>query len=247
MENGMIPKGLELLTNNKIINMARKSYSEYGKDWMYFYWGKRFDISYEVCGYFDATHRINIALCFFSWTIVLPIWSKYTDECCPPKWGIGYHDHTLWIYRGGKGNMKGGTKWWTFSMPWKYDWFRTSNLRKDGKWEHETEGNSKNFYEDKWKEVIWNETYPYVYVLKSKTVQNRLATIKVEEREWRPLWFKWTPIFKKVVRSISVDFNDEVGERTGSWKGGTTGCGYNMIGPELPFQTLKRMEQERKF
>lgn len=143
--------------------------------------------------------------------------------------------------------MNGGNRWWTFTMPWAYDWVRTSNLRKDGTWEHERKGDIKDFYKDEWKEVVWHETYPYVYILKSGKVQNRRATIKVVEREWRPLWFKWTPLFKKTHREIDVTFDDEVGERTGTWKGGTIGCGYKIIDPELPFQTLKRMERERKF
>lgn len=226
----------------------KKYYSEYSKDWMYFYWRRCFHLTYESCGYFDARHRINIGLFFFNWTIILPIWSKHTDECDPPEWGIKIHGNKFWIYRGGKGNMNGGNKWWTFTFPWDYDWVRTSNLRKDGTWEHETKKTGhRSFYDDKWKEVIWNETYPYHYILKSGKVQERLATIKVEEREWRQRWLKWTSVFNKVHRDIDVDFDDEVGEETGSWKGGCTGCGYRMIDPELPHQTLKRMERERKF
>lgn len=49
------------------------------------------------------------------------------------------------------------------------------------------------------------------------------------------------------VRAIDVQFSDEVGERTGSWKGGTIGCGYNMLPGESPLDTLRRMEAERKF
>lgn len=225
----------------------KRSYSEYDKHWMYFYFGWHFRLTYETCGYFDARHRINIGLIFFRWTIILPIWSKHTDECDPPEWGIAIFCNKFWLYKGGKGNMNGGNKWWTFTMPWAYDWVRTSNLRKDGTWEHELKDDRKNFYEDQWKEIIWHNTYPYVYILKNGTVQNRLATIKVTEREWRPLWFKWTSIFKKVHRDIDVQFDHEVGEQTGSWKGGCTGCGYRMIDPELPHQTLKRMEKERKF
>lgn len=48
-------------------------------------------------------------------------------------------------------------------------------------------------------------------------------------------------------RSIDVEFNAEVGERTGSWKGGCIGCGYQMNPNETPLQALRRMEAERKF
>jgi hypothetical protein len=101
-------------------------------------------------------------------------------------------------------------------------------------------------YEDKWLDIIWNETYPYTYTLKSGVVQHRKALLKVSEREWRWHWFKWLPLTKMVRKTIDITFDDEVGERTGSWKGGTLGCGYNMKPGELPEQTLRRMEKERK-
>jgi hypothetical protein len=69
----------------------------------------------------------------------------------------------------------------------------------------------------------------------------------VEEREWRPRWFKWTSLFSKVKRTIDINFNDEVGERTGSWKGGTLGCGYDLLPDETPLECLRRMEKEREF
>lgn len=223
-----------------------KRYAE-NNDWIIFYWRKHFELTYSVCGYFDNRPEINISLFFFMLTIKLPFKNKWTDECDAPTWGIAYHNQTLWIYRGGKGNMNGGKKWWTMYAPWSPQWVRTSNLRKDGTWEHERKGNRKSFWEDKWKDILWSETYLYTYTLKSGEIQNRLATVKVAEREWRWHWFKWLPLTKKVNRSIEIDFNDEVGERTGSWKGGTTGCGYTLLPNETPLQSLRRMEKERKF
>jgi len=37
----------------------------------------------------------------------------------------------------------------------------------------------------------------------------------------------WTPI-TRTAHYIDVQFSDEVGERSGSWKGGTIGCAYEM-------------------
>lgn len=89
---------------------------------------------------------------------------------------------------------------------------------------------------------------PYKYTLKNGEVQERIATFYVGEREWR--WRIFHPFAigpKKIHRSINVDFDKEVGERTGSWKGGCTGCGYDMLPGETPLETLQRMERERKF
>ncbi len=92
---------------------------------------------------------------------------------------------------------------------------------------------------------VW--TSPYQYTLKNGTIQNRIATIYVEEREWRWRWFQWLPYPRRINRSISIDFDEEVGERTGSWKGGVMGCGYDLRKNEHPLAALKRMEKERIF
>ena len=98
----------------------------------------------------------------------------------------------------------------------------------------------------------WEETHPYRYCLRKSSweVQQRQATINVQEREWRwqlPITKLVLPFPKKVSRSLYIDFNDEVGERTGSWKGGTMGCGYSLKPDETPLECLRRMEQERDF
>lgn len=87
------------------------------------------------------------------------------------------------------------------------------------------------------------ETYPYRYTLAAGTVQAVNATIQVEEREWR--WMGLWP--RRVQRYIDVVFDDEVGERAGTWKGGTIGCGWDLLPGETALQALRRMERDRKF
>jgi hypothetical protein len=91
------------------------------------------------------------------------------------------------------------------------------------------------------------EKHGYVYILRSGEVQKRTATIYGEEMEWRWLWFRWLPWPRKISRTISVEFDGEVGERTGSWKGGCVGCGYEWRKGETMAAALRRMEAERKF
>jgi hypothetical protein len=87
------------------------------------------------------------------------------------------------------------------------------------------------------------ETHAYRYNLRSGKVQERTATIKPERRLWtRP----WLP-YKRESRYIDVEFSEEVGERSGSWKGGCTGCSYEMLPTDTPLTALRRMELERKF
>lgn len=136
-------------------------------------------------------------------------------------------------------------------LPWSLDWVRTSRMLKDGTWLHERKGDRKKGIDhDWWSEAtqakLWKETHDYTYVLNSGEVQERKATITVEEREWRPLWFRWTKLFAHVRTCIDIEFDNEVGERSGSWKGGTVGCSYNLRPDETPLECLRRMEKERK-
>lgn len=89
--------------------------------------------------------------------------------------------------------------------------------------------------------------FPYTYTLKSGEVQVRTAMVFVSRMTWRPLCLQWTSLFEKERTTIDVTFSDEVGERTGSWKGGTTGCSYELRPGETPEECLRRMEKERKF
>lgn len=139
-------------------------------------------------------------------------------------------------------------------LPWDRDWHRTSYLLKDATWAHDvrTDKHPDGFkryehYRQIREERGWSEAYPYTYTLRSGEMQNRIATVSVEEREWRQRWLRWTGLFAMVRRTISVDFDGEVGERSGSWKGGTMGCGYTLNPGEAPLDCLRRMERERTF
>ena len=198
-----------------------------------------FALEYDLAGYFDPRPHIHICLGWGNLFVMLPFKSKY-DECEPPRYGVYYFESCLWFPHGRK--LK------CIHLPWELDWIRTSVLRKDGVWETEDRKHrNKNFWKDEWLDVLWSETYPYTYTLKNGTIQERTATIKIEEREWRWRGLRWTKLTSKVRRCIEVSFSDEVGEKTGSWKGGCTGCGYDMLPNEVPLDTLRRMERDRKF
>lgn len=243
-------------------------------EWVSFYpeFSTRFYI--EKAGYFDERPEINtsvtqllvlfllpVLLLYSTWFLLLtPFiffgWGKLyihlpiktgIQDCESASWGFNYHNNTAWFYIGGGGNFEGGAKWKTFRMPWDMDWVRTSLLLKDmSSWEHEVRGHRKEFYNDEWKdpERVFIETHPYTDKY-DNTIVN--ATIRVKEREWRPLWFKWTSLFSKTSKDIEIEFDKQVGKRKGSWKGGVLGCSYELLPNETPFECLKRMEKEREF
>lgn len=156
-------------------------------------------------------------------------------------------------------HLSWGAKTKIIRMPWAWEFSRRSSLMPDGRsWVHELPGYGTRRGDvpvgeaqvDWWSMrdlPRWERKLPYRYVLRSGEVQEREATITVGEMEWRWLWLKWLPWPRMIRRSIDVSFNGEVGERSGSWKGGTLGCGYDMRRDETPEECLRRMERERKF
>lgn len=147
-------------------------------------------------------------------------WSKTVPDdgqCSGPTYGFNFFGDALHMHWG-KSHGKRDDPFTIIKMPWQ--------------WRHREH-----------KVLSDRESYPYHYTLRSGVVQARTATILEESRLWtRP----WLP-FKRLSRSIDITFSDEVGERSGSWKGGCIGCSYPMIEGESALATLRRMEAERKF
>jgi hypothetical protein len=162
---------------------------------------------------------ICIGLVLLKVAISFPWYKTVPDDgqCSGPIFGFQFYDDLLFI-RWGKDHGRRGDPHKALYMPWS--------------WKHREH-----------KILTEPETHLYTYVRKNGEIQNRTATIQVETRLWTRYWLPYR-VFK---RSIDVWFNDEVGERSGSWKGGTIGCSYEMLEGETPLQTLRRMEKERKF
>lgn len=209
--------------------------------WGYFAPRAGFELYLSRGTYFNRQYAINIVLGWGSLRVKLPFKTKLEEDCEMPRYGVAIHSGTFWVYLGGVGN--GGSKWWTWDLPW---------------FTYEFEGHKVQQASGKWVDCVhpWDsldnrpadgryiETHPYTYHLKSGVVQERKATIYKESRRWHRKWFPWLKLTRT---AINIDFDDEVGERSGSWKGGTTGCGYDVIDGESMVTTLRRMERERKF
>jgi len=251
------------------LRTIKNKYFEFTPEW------SGFTLKYHLAGYFSPTPCLQIYFIFGKLFIYLP-WRHYKkieiekdikdirkekisilsgknekirkkyrkelyDQSSVPSYGIYFHAKQIWI------NV--GNKITSFELPWYWEWIRTSCLVKDGSWTSETrKKRNMEFWDDnKWKDIIFSETYPYKYTSKYGDEQFCLATIRVEEREWRWKWFTWLKFNRLIRKDIEIQFSDDIGERKGSWKGGTTGCSYTMRKRETPYETLKRMEIERKF
>lgn len=189
--------------------------------------------------HFDDHASLGIHLLYPRFYIRLPDFLHRPVPCGEMlvSWGFSW----TWDGRAEDIHLHWGARTKIIHMPWAYSHYRTDILMADGSWYRKGRR--------EWGDVQgqFSEQHPYTYTLKNGTVQERTATIDVDEMEWRWRWFMWLPFPRLVKRCIGVKFNDEVGERTGSWKGGCTGCGYQMLAGESPLDTLRRMERERKF
>lgn len=176
--------------------------------------------------------------------------------------GVAIHNGSLWVYPLVYSmTYKTGYPWyrknWTWNFPWNFDWYSTEILghqENDGKqtveW-LETKENKlcrlEHWEERRVAASRVSRNYPYAYILKSREIQHRTATVYVERRVWFARW-RWVFFWrKKVSTCIDVKFDREVGEGSGSYKGGVTGCGFEMKWGETPERCLSRMEHEREF
>ena len=189
------------------------------------------NFAYRIMQYHDD-YTLIVTLFYFTFYISLPHFG-YNFKTWDRAWGVYWHASAIWFCWGKK--IK------SFNMPWSWDFIKHEVLNKDGEWEKAADicsdiGDGR---------VL--EKYPYGYMLDKGVLQRRTATIYVERREWRWKWFKWLGWPKRVAKTIDVKFDKEVGEESGSYKGGVLGCGYDMLPNETAEECLIRMEIHRKF
>lgn len=185
---------------------------------------------------------LHVGLFLFRFAISVP-WPFRVPaddgQCSGPRYGFKFHSDILWIYYGkDHGNWRKDHHL-TIYMPWAWKHLRTDWLEPNGKVHSRQEPGKYDAPSDIW------ETHPYTYLRRNREIQQRTARIYGKRMEWRLKWATWLPWPRMVRRTISITFNDEVGEKSGSWKGGTIGCSWEWRKGETMLQALRRMERER--
>lgn len=178
--------------------------------------------------------------------------------------GIAIHGGAIWFYiLPMTMESNSDDPWWAktycWNFPWTLDWYSTEILEHKAfvpclqgtVWIDRKGDKTGGTRSLKWKQqdeaaASVSDEHDYTYVLKNGKTQHVRAKIHVTRMTWKARWYPLIPRIKSST-SIDVRFSDEVGERAGSWKGGCIGCSYEMKHGETPWDTLKRMEQERKF
>ena len=182
----------------------------------------------------DVTGRRLFNLSFWRLSVWLPLGiTKATWEPMEgPQWGASASkEFGMCLYWGLRRR--------SYDWPWAWHTLAYETQLPDGSWR--TVG---------WEErqaKAYSETHPYTYTLRNGTVQNRTATVTKRRHviTWRALkrigWPRW------IKESIGIEFDGEVGEQSGSWKGGCIGCSYDLRPGETMLDALLRMERERVF
>lgn len=219
--------------------------------WGYFAPRPSFSLLLHRGGYFDQRYAITVALGYGVLHIKLPFKTRLREGCDMPEYGITVHNDTLWIYKGGFydesiGQVQDLNSSWSWYLPffsYEFDGHWVQN--KDRQWVLMGSRHCDGPESWKFRETgAYTEVHPYQYTLQSGEVQERTATCSIEKRKWHRKWF---PFLTRISQVIDIEFSDEVGERSGSWKGGTIGCSYEMRPDDTIESCLRRMEKERKF
>lgn len=221
VERGAIVFGITL-TNRSFRNELRRSLRDC-----------RFRPSFGLC-LFEEGYSLNL-FGFFVPLLFLDRWAREPHEIME-SWGVSYADKSL--------HLNWGSRYKIFWMPWLREGVQHDVLREDGTWAKRT------YSWDGEPDRRHVTSHPYRYVLRDGTVQDRTATVHVERSRYVWRCVRKMPLFWPLFAwkyYLEVQFSDEVGERSGSWKGGCVGCGYEMKPGETALDTLRRMERERVF
>lgn len=221
-----------------VLGMWRINKESIDFKWGYFAPRFGFEFMLNRGGYFDRRMSVTVCLIWGVFHLKLPFKTRIPESCDTPRYGVQIHNNTLWFHLGGNMNSweQCDSKYIAWDLPW-FSWIFEHHLHQA------PDGSMVPGGYDK-RDTAYTETHPYAYKLRSGAVQNVIATCLIEEWQWHRKWF---PFVKRTSRGIKVDFSAEVGEETGSWKGGTVGCGWDMLKGESIEQCLRRMEAERKF
>lgn len=196
----------------------------------------RFGLSLELILFSDPPHY-SLKLQLFWPMFYIRLWNasyEPKDSMCD-SWGFAFVERGLHL------NWGAHTK--IVDLPWDWSHVRWDVRLPDGTWVPKTTDEYQPPYSDG-REV---REFTYSYVRKNGVVQVRTATVYAERGFWVWRWLRWLGWPMRKWEGIDIRFNDEVGERSGSWKGGTTGCSYESRLGEGMEDPLRRMERERKF
>lgn len=222
---------------------------------------RNFSINFEIGG-----GEGGDALCFqlgipFVATVYVTLDGVFKTTIPNREFRIAYHDNALYFKPWGHPDEWNSTDpWWmkgfSFTMPWDSDhqymqildenrnvvytrrdrnfWQRLFNIGEKRNW-------LADFFEcDKAAESV-QKSFPFTHTTKRGDVQKRIVTCHIERRVWG---WRWLPFIQRSSTYMDYKFDQETGERVGSWKGGTTASAIDIKDGETLRQCVARLETE---
>ena len=192
---------------------------------------------------------LYLHLLFF--TVYLNLWWSKRDWPDPDYggfkwWGFDWRlsDHAIfWFGWPGKRST-------LYELPWSWQHIRTQHLSKTAGWVTRQPVTLGVPYLNPTEDPsVHVEKLPFRYTLKSGEVQERIATVTARRAEHRWKISKALGLTRprKISTSIDIEFDGEVGERAGSWKGGCIGCSWPRRGGQTFKDALLDMQLRSKF
>lgn len=174
---------------------------------------------------------------------------KYT-EVFPREYGFCVNDGSLHLYLGAQTHDSVSTQDWYWSFPWM-QWRLLSEAY------YHASGTLCAFLPTS--PTASKERYERAREAQERCLKARfaftdydgeriIATTTIEETVFvrGTGGFKWLSWFcpARVRRSLKISFSSEVGSEKGSWKGGTTGTGVEMLAGDTPLTAFLRYSRD---
>ncbi len=167
------------------------------------------------------------------------------------EYGFYVFDGHFCIHYGRQTHDSSTTQSWSRFLPWT-QWRHVRHSLYDMDGNHFADMPETRRMLDTWEErkALEDSCPSATFEFKDFDGQKLVVQAKIEEREWRAGegWFKWLSWFRKpkISRSLDLRFSAEVGDRKGSWKGGTIGHSIELKPGELHTSGFMRYCAENK-
>lgn len=180
---------------------------------------------------------------------------NWYEERFPREYGFSLSDGFLQLFLGAQTHDSTTTQSWSTHLPWtQWRFHRFSLYDATGAefWAQiECRGNGVKLRDYEAQSQAESRCDKALFLIDDFDGERITATTHIEEREWKfgEGWFRWLSLFRrtKVRRSLSIQFDKECGPEKGSWKGGTTGTGIDMLPGELHEAAFRRYcDQEHR-
>lgn len=172
----------------------------------------------------------------------------YYYEVFPREYGFSFIDDCLHLYFGPQTHDSATTRSKCIFLPWKnwrfirQSWYGPNDDHIETLWA--TTSREVRQAQREWRREFEQTLVRTRFEIEDFDGQRIGVSTHIEEREWRfgTGLFAWLSLFRKhrIVRSLSINFDKEVGAEKGSWKGGLIGTSIAMLPGELHEAAFKR-------